>query len=221
MQPMLRPVVVLAASVAALALAGAAAADKEKIQLTKAGQAAARAAVLKRADLGAATGWKGGARKPDLSSTPPCASFRPKQSDLVLNGAAETRWTHAGLQIDTAAQVLQKPRMVRLDWQRTVLSPKVLPCLREGLAKSLDSKTHLVSLRRLAFPRIATYTRAFRALMDVDTPSGSVRVFSDVVLVGRGRTEVTMTTTAAFAADAVVRPAEIRLARLLASRIRA
>jgi hypothetical protein len=214
-------VALLAAALAALALADAAAADKEKIHLTAEGQAAARAAVLKRADLGAATGWKGGARKPDLSSTPPCESFRPKQSDLVLNGAAETRWTHPGVQIDTEAQVLQTAQMVRLDWQRTVLSPKVLPCLREAIAKSLDAKTHLVSLRHLAFPRVATYTRAYRALMDVDAPTGSVRVLSDVVVVGRGRTELTLTTTAPFAAEALVRQSELRLARLLASRIRA
>jgi hypothetical protein len=40
----------------------------------------------------------------------------------------------------------------------------------------------------------------------------------DVILVGRGHTEITLTTTAPALAAASVVPAELRLARLLASR---
>ncbi|MFL5900569.1 MAG: hypothetical protein ACJ75S_05165, partial [Solirubrobacterales bacterium] len=73
---------------AALVLAGAAVADKEQIHLTAAGQQAARAAVMQRSDLGGASGWTGGSKKPDLSGGTGCANFQPKQSDLVLIGAA-------------------------------------------------------------------------------------------------------------------------------------
>jgi hypothetical protein len=214
-------IVGVAAGVAA-SVAVASIADKEQIHLTNAGQAAARAAVLTKADLGAAPGWTGGAKKPDLSSTPPCPGFRPKQSDLVVNGAAETVFKQPAIQFDSEAQVLQTAHMVKLDWQRTVIAPQILPCLRIAVAKSAGTSAHVTSIRRTAFPRVATFTSAIRILLDVKT-SGSttpVTVFVDVVLVGRGRTEITLTTTAPLLASTAVRAAEIRLARILAGRVR-
>jgi hypothetical protein len=214
-------IVGVAAGVAA-SVAVASIADKEQIHLTNAGQAAARAAVLTKADLGTAPGWTGGAKKPDLSSTPPCPGFRPKQSDLVVNGAAETVFKQPAIQFDSEAQVLQTAHMVKLDWQRTVIAPQILPCLRIAVAKSAGTSAHVTSIRRTAFPRVATFTSAIRILLDVK-PSGSttpVTVFVDVVLVGRGRTEITLTTTAPLLASTAVRAAEIRLARILAGRVR-
>jgi hypothetical protein len=214
-------IVGVAAGVAA-SVAVASIADKEQIHLTNAGQAAARAAVLTKADLGTAPGWTGGAKKPDLSSTPPCPGFRPKQSDLVVNGAAETVFKQPAIQFDSEAQVLQTAHMVKLDWQRTVIAPQILPCLRIAVAKSAGTSAHVTSIRRTAFPRVATFTSAIRILLDVKT-SGSttpVTVFVDVVLVGRGRTEITLTTTAPLLASSAVRAAEIRLARILAGRVR-
>jgi hypothetical protein len=214
-------IVGVAAGVAA-SVAVASIADKEQIHLTNAGQAAARAAVLTKADLGTAPGWTGGAKKPDLSSTPPCPGFRPKQSDLVVNGAAETVFKQPAIQFDSEAQVLQTAHMVKLDWQRTVIAPQILPCLRIAMAKSAGTSAHVTSIRRTAFPRVATFTSAIRILLDVK-PSGSttpVTVFVDVVLVGRGRTEITLTTTAPLLASTAVRAAEIRLARILAARVR-
>jgi hypothetical protein len=218
----LRPALLVAA-VGAATLAGTAAAgvpNKEKIHLTAAGQAAARAVVLTRADIGPVSGWTGGAKKPDLSSTPPCVSFHPKQSDLTVNGAAESVFTHAGLQFDSNVQVLETPHMVLLDWQRTVLAPQILPCLREGLTKTIGSNARVVSVKRIAIPKLATYTNAFRVVIDVQASSTTVRLLADIVVAGRGRTEVTLTTTAPYAALAGVWPAELRLARLLVARIR-
>jgi hypothetical protein len=215
--------VVVSAATAAIApaLALAALADKEQVHLTASGQAAARSAVLRKADLGPSGSWTGGSVKPDLSSSLPCSTFQPKQSDLVLNGAARTHWTQPGLSIDSEAQVLQTAHMVTLDWQRTVLAPQLLPCLRSGLGKSVGTSARVVSVRRIAFPHVATYANAIRVLVDVPTTSAKVRVFVDVVVVGRGRTEITLTTTAPLLLDASVRPAEIRLAKILVARVRA
>ena len=213
-----RAAALLGAAVAALLLAGVAVADKEQIHLTAAGQAAARAAVMQRADLGGASGWTGGSKKPDLSSGTGCTNFEPKQSDLVLIGAAETIFKHPGVEFDSEAQVLQTPAMVRLDWQRTVLAPEVMPCLKSNLQKQLTPAERLVSVRRIAFPAISAYTRAYRTTVDVTASSGTVRVFVDLVLVGRGSTEITLTTTAPLVAEAAVRAAEVRLARILAAR---
>src|SRR5439155_20204375 len=137
--------------------------------------------------------WTGGFKKPDLSSKTPCKSYQPKQSDLVLIGAAKSIWSNAALRFDSEAQVLQTRQMVRLDWQRTVLAPQVVPCLREGLTTQLDASTRLVSFGRMAFPQVATYARAYRTVVDVKTSAAKVRVMVDSVLIGRGHTEITLT----------------------------
>ena len=42
---------------------------------------------------------------------------------------------------------MQTAKMVRLDWQRNVLDPNALPCLRTFLTKNLVGDTQLVSLK--------------------------------------------------------------------------
>jgi hypothetical protein len=162
--------------------------------------------------------------KPTLSSTLPCGStFQPKQSDLLVTGAAETLFKQPGISVDSEAQVLQTAQMVTLDWQRTVLAPQVLPCLRVGFAKETTAMTRFVSVKRIAFPRVAPYTYVLRALFDVKSSATGpiVRVFSDVVLVGAGRTELTLTMTAPLFADKSVRAAEAKLAQVMVARARA
>jgi hypothetical protein len=52
----------------------------------------------------------------------------------------------------------------------------------------------------------------------VTTGSTTARVFVDLVLLGRGSTEITLTTTAPLLAEPAVRAAEVRLARTLVAR---
>jgi hypothetical protein len=195
--------------------------NRQKIRFNAADQAAARAAVLRRSDLGSGADWDGGAKKPDLTKTDSCPNYDPKQSDLVLTGIAETQFTQGILAFDSEVQVLQTPRMVQLDWRRSVLAPGVLPCLRSTTTKGLPAGATVVSLRRLPFPRVAPYTAAFRLITDVRAPSGTVRLFVDLVLFGSGRTESSLTATAPYSARVPVKFAEIRLVKLLAARVRA
>ena len=207
-----------AATVVALASAAvvlAADPSKEKIELTAAGQAQAKAEVLRRKDVG--SGWLGGAKKPDLSGTK--CSYKPKQSDLVVIGAAETAWHQQGFEIESEAQVLRTPKMVRLDWQRTAVAPQVVPCLRESFEKQLGSSGKLVSVRRVSFPHVARLTTAFRLTIDVKTPSGTVPLESDFVALGQARNEISLSLLGPSAAKTVLRKAEVRLARLLAARL--
>jgi hypothetical protein len=181
-------------------------------------QAAAKAAVVQRSDLGA--GWTGGATKPDLSSDTGCAGWTPKQSDLVMTGAAASTFTAKGLQISSEVNVLQSTKMVRLDWQRTAIDPRALGCVREGLAKALNNATRkLISVNRLSFPRLTAQTLAFRALVDVKSNGSTLRLISDIVVVGKGRNELTLLATASYASRTPVKAIEIQLARLLTSRL--
>jgi hypothetical protein len=215
-------------AVAALALAGCAAGaalagnGREKIRFNAADQAAARATVVRRSDLGSAGGWTGGRVKPDLSPPPSCPNYHPKQSDLVLTGAARSTYRRGALAIDNEAQVLRTRRMVQLDWQREVLVPGTIPCQRRALAKSLGPYASVVSFKRIAFPRVARYSTEFRALVDVRVPgSKTVRLVVDAVLIGRSRTEISLTMVAPAAERASLTAAERRLARTLVRRARA
>jgi hypothetical protein len=89
------------------------------------------------------------------------------------------------------------------------------------LAKQLPSSEHLVSFGRRAFPRLAKYEAAYRMLVKVQAQGQSVLVVIDIVLVGRSRTELTLTTSAPAGARTAITAAEVRVARALLSRVRA
>lgn len=214
-----------AAAVVGLVVVGvgvAANPGREKVALTAAGSAQAKADVLTRADVGA--GWSGGAQTPDLVLSSQCSTYHPKQSDLVLIGAAQTHWRKQALTIVSMAQVLKTSAMVQRDWQRTVLAPQVLPCLRQVLAKGMSSggdfKGKVVSLDRLAFPEVEPDTRAFRAVAVLSGARGSVRVVFDFVALGAWRNELTLLFGGPATGKAPMHSAEISLAYQLAGRIR-
>lgn len=188
---------------------------KEKIALTSAGNKLAKAEVLHRADLG--PGWSGGFKKPHLPATLPC-SYRPKQSDLVVVGAAEGTWQKPAFVIDSQAQVLKTAAMVQKDWRRTVLAPQVTPCLRHGLAMDLGPGQKLLSFGRVAFQHVAPLTRAYRAVIGVKTSGGSIPVEIDIVGIGVGRNELNLTVTGPKKARSSLKHIETRTARLLAHR---
>lgn len=212
----MRQAAVLLAFVAALSLAGAALADQWQIHRTAAGNAAARAAVITKADIGTNPGWTGGFVKPDLNSSPPC-SFQPKQSDLVVIGAASSVWKHSGLELESDANVLKTQAMVRLDWQRSVLDPRSTPCLRKTIAKTLPAGATIVSFGVASLPRLAPLQRRYRAVVTV---SGT-KLLVDLIAMGKNGTEIQLSTIAPLAAESIVRPAEFEIARRLAGRVRA
>jgi hypothetical protein len=192
--------------------------SKEKVAFTAAGKAQARSEVVRRKDVGA--GWSGGFEKPNLSSTFSACSYRPKQSDLVLIGAAETTWHKQVLVIDAEAQVLRTAAMVRIDWRRTVTPPQVLPCLKREFAKSLGASGKLVAFRRVRFPRLASYTRAYRVVADVKTALGNLPLEADLVVFGVGRNELNLGLTGPASSKAYLRRNELRLAHVLVKRAR-
>ena len=219
---MRKAVALLGVAAAILSVAALADRGREQIRYNAADQAAARATVLRRSDLSPSTGWTGGRVKPDLSPAPTCPNYHPKQSDLVLTGAAQSSFRRGAVVIGNEVQVMQTRRMVSLDWQREVLAPGTIPCQRRDLARSLGSSAKVVSFKRIPFPRIARYTAEFRALVDVSVPGGkTAHLLVDAVLIGRGRSEISLTTLAPAAAKASLAAAERRVAGKLVARARA
>lgn len=109
--------------------------------------------------------------------------------------------------------------MVQLDWQRTVIAPQVLPCLRQSLQKHLGPNLKLVSLRRVDFPHVTKFADEFRTIVAAKTNAGSVRV-EILVVFGQGQSVISLTVSGHAAVKAYLRKAAARLARVLAGRLR-
>ena len=215
-----RTVFALASAMVALTIAAAVSAGGgEQIRFNAADQAAARAVVIRRADLGS-SGWQGGRVKPDLSGGPTCPNYHPKVSDLVITGAAKADFRRSGFEFASQVQVLKTRRMVALDWRRSVLAPGVVSCLRRTLANGLGSTAKVISFAKLPFPHLSTYSALFRGVISVQAQAQTVRVLTDIVLVGRSRTEINLTIAGPAAAKSGISAAERRLARALLARVR-
>jgi hypothetical protein len=206
--------------VALLALIAAASAQANLIVLNAADNAIARAAVVKQGDLGG-KGWTGGSQKPDLSPGSGCTSFHPKESDLVTTGAAATQFSNGALTFDSEVQVLRTAAMVRTDWRRSI-KPATITCLKELFRNGAGSRAAVISAARTGFPRVTSMTANYRIVFAVHARGQAVpvRVFVDTLLLGKGRAELNLTTVSPLSAQVPVRAAEIRLARLIAARLK-
>ena len=111
--------------------------------------------------------------------------------------------------------------MVALDWRRSLLAPGVVSCLRRTLANGLGSTAKVISFAKLPFPHLSTYSALFRGVISVQAQGQTVRVLTDIVLVGRSRTEINLTIAGPAAAKSGISAAERRLARALLARVRA
>jgi hypothetical protein len=209
-------IISLVAAVAAFGGEG----GQEKIRFNPADQAAARAVILRRADLEPTGGWRGGSTKSDHSSLA-CPGFHQDLSDLVLTGSAATVWRRPGREIFSQVDVLRTARMVRLDWQRSVKAPGALSCLRWTLARGLGSSGKVISVEWIAFPDIAPYTVAVRFIYDVKEQGQSQRMATEEIEMARGRTEIDLAVTAPAAKQSIASAEALRLAHTLVGRTHA
>lgn len=180
---------------AALVATGAAAAENYQFKIVAKDKAKAAASVATRADLGGLPGWTGGAVKPDRSpetNADRCNGYLPKQSDLVVTGDAETKFSFQGTTIDTQIQILRTPAMVATDWHRSMEVPDYVSCARKQFGSQLPKSEHLISFAKLPYSTFGTKSAAYRALISVSSAGGSIRVAVDVIAFYRGRTEATV-----------------------------
>jgi hypothetical protein len=174
----------------------------------------ARAALLRVADLG--PGWKAVAVNDDSD----CRAFRPDESDLVETGMAERVFLAGGSRVGSSAEVFRTEAHALASWRRTVKAD-ALRCALEGLRNSLPrgARATTVRLGRLAFPQLAPRTTAFRLVVRLTgIPNGPVLLYTDAVLLGRGRTIAALLT--GNPREPVPAKAEGVLAGLIARRMR-
>lgn len=196
----------------ALALVQAALAEPPIVRLTAGDQAAAKRALIKLGDL--AEGWTRVPTNTNPADDGACPLHEPKLSDLVVTGAADARFrAQPLLLVWSSVRVMQTPSMAELHWRRTVLDPGVLTCLR---ASEPGSTT--ISVKRLPFPKLAPRTARIRTVFDVSGTYGTARMATDVIVLGRGRTELRLGIGALYRHRGDLEEFEVRLAKLMLSR---
>jgi hypothetical protein len=190
---------------AALAAAGTAAANQ--LRPNAGDQAAAKRAVLKASDLPQIGKWQ--AEKPAATTSGAgggavsahCADYAPKSADLVTTGDAKSEFAVPGLDILNDVEVLSTPRMVELDWKRTMVNA-LLPCLGKAFTHGAGGKVKVVSLRKVQAPAVGTYSATYRLVFSLTVQGKPVRGLADFVALAGGRVEVTFLVVAAIGSQA-------------------
>jgi len=213
----------LVALAAALVLASVALADPldPKKVLVPADEAYAARVALSQADLG--EGWSGGAIKPPSSlKAPVCPQLRPDFSDLTITGHAESAWDNGngGIQVVSDVEVWRTPKQMAAHYKR-MLRPKINACLRYALLKDVGgTNVTILPVKRTTFPKLAPVTRHYRAPLWVKSGNQRFTVYSDLIYLGKGRTQVYINVIAPASAERQLKGFETRIARAIAARMR-
>ncbi|HSS72503.1 MAG TPA: hypothetical protein VLK53_02950 [Gaiellaceae bacterium] len=173
-------------------VAFAAKGDPQK-KITKAGQAHAIGASLHRADF-PPTGWQQQPKQPKQKdeSNPRCSYYNPDQSDLVEIGDYDSPdFDQAdGSSISSSTGVFKTVAMGKTAYAR-VAKPDLVKCLAELFKKGAGAtKTTIFSSAPLSFKSYGDQSTAHRIVASVKTPTAAVRVYLDVILVNKGRTDI-------------------------------
>jgi hypothetical protein len=207
----------LMGAVLALACASAALADNPTVRISKADQAKAEQALLRLHDFG--VGWKGGATSPSKLTAPNCPGFNPKESDLVVTGHAEARFSYSrgGVIFDQDTQVLETAQAVATDFARTI-QPKLSDCLARQLKASGKGTVVSVDVKPLDFPHVGSVSAAYRASIVVRSHGRLGKIVSDFVFFGQGRFEFSLNVVAPAFEGGQLIPFEQAMVEKLVSR---
>jgi hypothetical protein len=211
--------IALCVALAALVPAGALAATAPgpKRAHTKADTALAQRALLRQSDL--SKGWTSVPAQSKPSALT-CASFQPKQSDLVETGAAAVgfRGSAAGPFVAQSAWVYKTDAQAQAFWKR-VVGKGLLRCLVQSITGGSTKDVTLTVQKsgELAVPKLAPRTTAFRVVGTAKTAGQSTKTYYDMFVLASGRT-VTQVSFAQFGA-AIPSAAELVLARAAATRL--
>jgi hypothetical protein len=177
-------------AVPALALAGH---QEPKRQINAADERKAASIVLKRTDFVA--GWKKLPNSPPDNSHVDC-SGQPSEADLVLTGDAESDFERPeGFpSIYSFSDIYKTAANARASWTRGV-KPALAACMAKLMKNTIETEegatATVVSAGRIAFPKYAPLTAAFRAVLRVTfTENGettTVPLTMHVVALAQGR----------------------------------
>jgi hypothetical protein len=215
--PRIRTISITMLALMATCAAGASASSR----LAGGDQASANSAIIHRADLGAATGWKGGVQKIDLGKatgtlTSTCSGYDAAGGSGWITAVAGSHFYSSGIEVMSSALIARSASMVTRDL-RGMRSRTFRECFRKLVAAFFDADPKAVTVTRLGLPNVAAATVAYRGTTTY--ASTTRRYVLDLVGFRRGRTEA-MTAVVLSASDlALVRKADLNYARIVAGRI--
>jgi hypothetical protein len=185
----------VAAAVVTLVLlvCGVAYADNYTYKRTRVGDTAAASITLRKADFPARLAMSGGRIKPD--ETPnhdSCNGYRPKQSDLVIVGHAESRFGDRAktLFAESEVELFQTTAMAATDVRRG--QRMLVPGCQAQAAR--QEHLQLVSYALLGHPRCSC-DFAVSARLETKTPNPNLNLLSIITAVRKGRFEATVFTS--------------------------
>jgi hypothetical protein len=181
----------------------------------RAALAAARAALLRHSDL---HGW-GAVAGPKKVPPLTCSAFSPSGIKALGDAASPTFSDGSnGPFVSETAYVYSSASKEQTFWHR-VIGRGLESCVADSLtAGSTSSVTFKVSRKQLlSLPRIGARDAGYRVSGDASSTDGSQTVYLDMLVVGDGSGIAAISFTSFF--DPVSRSTELRLARLVASRI--
>ena len=211
---------VLCVAIPAVALA----ADTDpKRRITPADQVKARSILLKRTDFVA--GWKRTPASPDSDFV--CPGFNPDESDLTLTGEAEADFERSGggVAVYSYSEVWASKSDALKSWTRSD-KPAAARCLGYAFRKGAEAEgaqVKIISAGRIAFPKLAPRTAAFKVVARVTIPQSgrmeTVPITIQAVALGHGRGDVSF---AAISPGAGLATTDLRaFGKLLATRLAA
>jgi hypothetical protein len=183
----------LACLAAAAILAGTAIAapGDPKRRLTPAGQAAARAALLRAADL-PGSGWQTSVTDFDQPN-PDCLVDRYSFSSLTAVGQAGTDFARPGEAITSTAQIFSTRSQALAAWN-VILRPGFFLCVAEGLAAAIKrdggpgAKVSVLSVTRRPAGTLREGSYFVSTILEVRSGKGAAALHYDQLGVRSGRT---------------------------------
>jgi hypothetical protein len=208
---------VLLACVVGLAITGGALADHQDPQkrIRPADQARARAMLLQQSDF--APGFKrdraSNAPDPHIDC-PPAVS----EADLTLTGDVDgPAFARGAVSVQSVAQIYESLAEASASWRRGTSAAGVA-CARDLLRREFaKERVQLVSLRKVAFPRVGQRTAAYRVVLSAKQGQLTFRFYLDLVVVMHSRAHAQVIAGSAF--QPFPRAEAVRLARIVADRM--
>jgi hypothetical protein len=155
---------------AAITLVAAQPADAQRADIdyepTSTGSARAATAVLRQGDLaqlglGRGILWKGGRVKADELTNAGCPDVPTPIVDATVVGLAKTSFESDDYQLNTQAELFATAPMARASLRTETGGAQALACVRDSITSS-SKAAHVISVARLADPRIGDTSTAFR-----------------------------------------------------------
>jgi hypothetical protein len=205
----------VAAALVGVAFTGSALADSPTVRITSGDEAKASALLLQRSDFGA--GWQGGQVKTAPLTAPNCPGFDPKESDLVVTGHADARYSFApaGVELDQDVEILKSAAMVRQDFARSI-SPLLGRCIGYQLKRLRNVLS--APVEQIPFPATGSVSAVYRATIRLKGGGAHGTLLSDYVFFGEGRVEYEFTVVAPIGAADQLSRWELGLAQILLRR---